>query len=362
MKTVMLLFGGQSSEHEVSCMSVKNVIENIDRREFNVISVGITKNGEWLVFEGDTSSLADGKWQQHTKGGSVVLDVVSPRKLILALAAQAGYDRVDLIHPVLHGINSEDGVMQGFLELCGIPYVGAGVLGSAMAMDKEISKIIFERENIPIGKYFCITRDMIESCPDVIRSKVDDMIGYPCFVKPANAGSSVGVGKVKNKAELIDVLKESGKYDRKIIIEQFIDGRELECAVLGNEDPKISGVGEVVPCNEFYDYKAKYFDDRSENIIPADIPAAISERIRDYSRRAFIALNCDGLSRVDFMLEKTTGELLINEINTLPGFTDISMYSMLWNEQGLSNTALITALYRYAERRFIDTRRSLKPE
>lgn len=365
MKNVMVLFGGQSSEHEVSRVSAKNVIENIDKDKYKVMPVGITKAGEWLPFDGDLALMPTGEWESYAR--EKIADFrpnivgISPKNMLLSLAQFFGESDVSIVHPVLHGINGEDGTVQGFLELAEIPYVGPSVLGSSIGMDKEISKIIFEKAGIPQGRYMCVYRHQLSDDKKVaeIIEKVHTYIKFPCFVKPANAGSSVGVGKATDEKELITTLKNAAAYDFKILVEQFINAREIECAVLGNIEPKASVLGEIVASNEFYDYKAKYVDNKSVCVIPAEISADVSQKIRKMACKAFKALQCDGLSRVDFFVEKETGEIFINEINTLPGFTSISMYPMLWKATGIGYIQLLDELYELAIQRMSASKREI---
>ena len=363
MKTIMILFGGQSSEHEVSRVSARNVLQNINTEKFNVVSVGITKTGRWLLYNGPINHMDNGDWQAFAEADAVNAmsqTQASPREFVLAFARAKGFEGVDAVFPVMHGINAEDGTIQGLLELCEIPYVGPGVLGSAMSMDKDISKLVFEKAGIPQGKYFCVTREAIkDSFTDVTTRVLTELGGFPCFVKPANAGSSVGVGKAKDSKELLSALAEAARFDKKILVEQFINGREIECAVLGNDSPVASPLGEIIAGNDFYDYSAKYVDNTSKCVIPAPIPPETALRIQEYAVRAFLALQCSGLSRVDFFLDRETGEIFINEINTMPGFTSISMYPMMWQEAGLSFKDLITKLIELANERFFQTRREI---
>lgn len=361
-KNVMVLFGGQSNEHEVSVLSARNVLENIDKEKFNVVAVGITREGNWLLFDGESDNMVAGVWEQHVKDTAVTDMVIkSPSDFILSFAKRGGMDSLDAIFPVMHGINAEDGTIQGLLELAGIPYVGPGVLGSSMGMDKEISKIIFEKAGIPQCKYLIAKRHQLSD--DVfIQQLLEDTarsIGYPCFIKPANAGSSVGVHKVDSEKNLLSALKDAARYDSKILIEEFINGREVECAVLGNNDAKASVLGEIISSNEFYDYNAKYIDNKSQCVIPADLTGETSEAIKDYAVRAFESLQCSGLSRVDFFVEHNTAEVYINEINTLPGFTSISMYPMLWGASGEEYADLITKLFELAIERYAENDRKL---
>lgn len=266
---------------------------------------------------------------------------------------------IDVVFPVLHGCNGEDGTIQGLFELAGIPYVGCGVLGSSVGMDKAYTKIIFEKEGLPQGDYLVFSRKQVYYQNEDVIKEVEAKLTYPCFVKPSNAGSSVGVNKATNREELIKALDIAAKNDRRILVEEFINGREIECAVLGNDNPIASEVGEIVSCNDFYDYEAKYqVGDSSRAVIPAEnLPLETIEKIREYAVRAFKCLDCAGLSRVDFFVHKTTGEIYINEINTLPGFTHISMYPKLWAQSGISYTKLIDKLIELAFERFEDSKR-----
>jgi D-alanine-D-alanine ligase len=333
---VAVLFGGQSSEHEVSRISAQSVLENIDRDRFAIKAIGITKSGEWLTYDGDISLLGTGQWEE----------VARKKCQGDAYTKLREKNSVDVVFPVLHGPNGEDGSIQGLLQLVDIPYVGCNILSSAVGMDKEFAKLVFNNAGIPQADYIKVMRSELEELKgemDELLERVSDKLGWPCFVKPANAGSSVGVSKVKDPKELFKALKFAAKYDSKILIEEFIKGRELECAVLGNDSPTASTVGEIIPSNDFYDYNAKYIDGKSGTVIPADIDERAMEQIRDYSVRAFKALGCSGLSRVDFFLEES-GRVILNEINTMPGFTSISMYAKLWEASGIPYKELITRL------------------
>lgn len=361
---VTVLFGGQSSEHEVSRVSARCVLENIDRKRFEVQTIGITKKGEWLRYDGDLELIASGEWEEYArkqlqqKAASDNKDNALKTPTCKDLIAFKDSGEVDVVFPVLHGPNGEDGSVQGLLQLAEVPYVGCGILASAAGMDKEFSKLVFQNAGIPQAKYIKVIRDEINETMTSIIDNVTEELGWPCFVKPANAGSSVGVSRVKKPEDLEAALKKAAEYDTKILIEEFIDGRELECAVLGNDEPAASIVGEILPCNEFYDYNAKYIDGKSEIIIPANIEPRLMDQIRDYAVRAFRALGCSGLSRVDFFLERNTNRIILNEINTMPGFTDISMYSKLWEASGIPYTQLITKLIELAIERFENTNRS----
>ena len=356
---VAVVFGGQSSEHEVSRFSAESVIRNINTDKYDVAMIGITKDGRWLPYDGPVGLIGTGEWQALAES-----NVKHKHALLTAgtAIAEVGKDdkKIDVVFPVLHGCNGEDGTIQGLLELAGIPYVGCGVVSSSLGMDKAYAKIIFEKEGLPQGKYLVYNRKEIEKNFEKICDDVNRVLAYPCFVKPSNAGSSVGVSKVRSAGELRAALGLAAKYDRRILIEEFIDGREIECAVLGNDNPIASTVGEVIPCNEFYDYEAKYLKgDSSQIIIPADLPAEVIERIREYAVRAFKALDCSGLARVDFFVRNDNYDVFINEINTMPGFTKISMYSKLWAASGLSYEKLVDRLIELALERFEENKREI---
>jgi D-alanine-D-alanine ligase len=363
-KRIAVIFGGQSSEHEVSRVSAESVIRNINTDKYDVVMIGITKDGRWITYNGPVDKLGTGEWQQiadtsnHTETNSLTV-TNSTRNVFKIAGAEKEGKGIDVVIPVLHGCNGEDGTIQGLFELAGIPYVGCGVLGAAIGMDKAYSKIIFEKEGIPQGKYLVFSRKQIANNMDEIFNKVESVLEYPCFVKPSNAGSSVGVGKAHDRSELINALEVAAKYDRRILVEEFINGREVECAVLGNDDPIASTVGEIIPANEFYDYEAKYIDNNSKCLIPADLPRETIEKIREYAVRAFKSLDCAGLSRVDFFVHKETAEIYINEINTFPGFTSISMYPKLWEASGIPYSELIERLIDLALERFEDNKKSI---
>jgi D-alanine-D-alanine ligase len=380
-KRVAIIFGGQSSEHEVSRVSAESVVKNINRAEYDVTMIGITRDGRWLTYDGPVEKLGNGEWQAIAESkaqkrlleesiskrvdakldevGNTALINSSVRNIFLAAGAEGGNIKIDVVFPVLHGCNGEDGTIQGLFELAGIPYVGSGVIGSAMGMDKGYAKIVFESEGIPQGKYLVFNRKQLVHSIDSVFSKVESTLTYPCFIKPSNAGSSVGVSKAHDREELEKALELAAKYDRRIIVEEFINGREMECGVLGNDEPIASIVGEIVPSNEFYDYRAKYIDNGSKAIIPADIPQETVDKIRYYAIKAFKALDCAGPSRVDFFVHKETAEIFINEINTLPGFTSISMYPQLWEASGVSYTELISRLIELAIDRHEDCKREI---
>lgn len=363
---VTVLFGGQSSEHEVSRISAQCVLQNINKDRFDIQTVGITRTGEWLKYDGDIELIGTGEWENAARS-QLLLENKSDKSITKAapscvdLVSFKGTDDqnigVDVVFPVLHGPNGEDGSVQGLLQLADVPYVGCNILASAAGMDKEFSKLVFQNAGIPQADYIKVMRNEIEGSIAFLIKKVSDKLGWPCFVKPANAGSSVGVSKVKEPEELEAALLLAAKYDTKILIEEFIQGREIECAVLGNENPIASTVGEIVPCNDFYDYNAKYIDGKSDTIIPANLPAHIAEKVQDYAVRAFKALGCSGLSRVDFFVDGE-GRVILNEINTMPGFTSISMYSKLWEASGIPYSELITKLIELAFEKYEQNTRS----
>jgi D-alanine-D-alanine ligase len=353
---IAVIFGGQSPEHEVSRTSAQFVISSINREKYDIEMIGITKSGRWLNFDGPVELISTGEWQayaeQKAEKSDQCIDILNK------LTVEDQEDKIDVIFPVLHGCNGEDGTIQGLFELTGIPYVGCGVLSSALCMDKAYAKIIFEKEGLPQGKYIVFSRGQIESDIDEALDKAEAVHAYPCFVKPSNAGSSVGVSKACNRDELAEALINAARYDIRILVEEFIDGREVECAVLGNDNPEASVVGEIIPCNEFYDYEAKYQSgDSSKIVIPAQLDEDISEKIREYAVRAYEAIDCSGLSRVDFFIQRKTGNIYINEINTLPGFTSISMYPKLWEASGLPNDQLVDRLIQLAFERHKNSRR-----
>ncbi len=386
-KRVAVIFGGQSSEHEVSRVSAQSVIENIDKSKYEVVMIGITKEGQWLNYEGPADKIGSGEWEklsltanqnqncitmtpaaeaEHSaadsssvSGAAQTGGVMTTSNTARGILGEDSRKPIDVVFPVLHGCNGEDGTIQGLFELAGIPYVGCGVLGSAVGMDKAYTKIIFEKEGLPQGDYLVFNRKQVNFQSEEVIREVEGRLTYPCFVKPSNAGSSVGVNKASNREELKRALDIAAKNDRRILVEEFINGREIECAVLGNDNPIASTVGEVVPCNDFYDYEAKYqVGDDSKIIIPAEnLPAETIQKIREYAVRAFKCLDCAGLSRVDFFVHKETGEVFINEINTLPGFTQISMYPKLWAASGIPYDQLINKLIELAYERFEDSKR-----
>lgn len=346
-KTVAVLFGGQSSEHSVSLVSATTIISNMDSEKYFIIPVGITKEGKWLIYNGPVENIKNGDWEKY--GTPAVLSPDAGMKGIIKIVGdKAKIIPVDVVFPVLHGAWGEDGTIQGLLELAKIPYVGCGVLASSVSMDKVYTKIICKDAGIPQANYTWVFASDIEK-EDTLK-RIEKEIGYPLFIKPSNAGSSVGISKATNRDELLRGLKEAARYDRKIVIEEFVNGRELECAVLGNEDIKVTRVGEILSAAdaEFYDFDAKYNNPDSKTVIPAPIPAEKEEEIRSLAKKVFKAVDGSGISRIDFFMDRESEKIIFNELNTLPGFTSISMYPMLWEEAGLPKKELIDELIELA--------------
>ena len=345
---VGVIFGGQSGEHEVSLASARSVMAALDPARYEVVPIGITRAGRWLTGAASRHLLASGDPADETEAVETAGTTLAPREERLPAAFTAVNGSVDVIFPVLHGPGGEDGTVQGMLELAGVPYVGSGVLGSAMGMDKIAMKTTFAQAGLPQCRWLAVTRHRWRRDPIGVQECVASEFGFPCFVKPANLGSSVGVSKVHRAAELPHALDLAATLDRRVIVEQAISGRELECGVLGNDEPRVSVAGEVVSHREFYDYEAKYTDGQADLVIPADIAPEIQTTMREIAVRAFLALDAAGLARVDFFLEAGTDRLLINEINTIPGFTRFSMYPKLWEASGLTYPALLDELIRLA--------------
>ncbi len=354
-----ILFGGRSGEHEVSLTSAASLLKALDSEKYEVVPIGITRQGRWLL-----GSAADKLLPGVLKNGKPVtpsVDPTGPGLIPLGLAARRAPSRrpaVDVVFPVLHGTFGEDGTVQGLLELAGIPYVGAGVLGSAAGMDKDVMKRLFRDARLPLVPWITILRGEWIEEPRRTRKRIEKEIGYPLFVKPANLGSSVGISKVRGPRELAPALNLAAKFDRKILVEHGVDAREIECAVLGNDRPQASVPGEVVPVNEFYDYEAKYLKEGSELIIPARLTKRQSATVRRLAVAAFQAVECAGMARVDFLMERKTRRIFVNEINTIPGFTPISMYPKLWEASGIPYSELVDRLIRLALDRHREKRRT----
>jgi D-alanine-D-alanine ligase len=354
---VGVIFGGKSAEHEVSLNSAQNVMRALDKNKYEVVPIGISKEGQWLLRGDPLLALTGGQTSlpQLLESGYQIVDDLSAGREVIPGSHAASLPDVDVIFPVLHGPFGEDGTVQGLLELADIPYVGAGVMSSAVGMDKVAMKDLFRSHDLPTPKYLVFKRHEWERTPDRVAETVAREIGYPCFVKPANMGSSVGVTKAHDATELAQALSEAARYDRKILVERAVpDAREIECSVLGNDEPIVSVPGEIVPGHEFYDYEAKYLDESSQLLIPAPIDPALAQHVRELSIKAFLALDCAGMARVDFLLSRTTGELYLSEVNTIPGFTRISMYPKLWEASGISYSELIDRLIELAVERHAD--------
>jgi len=391
---VGILFGGRSGEHEVSLLSAASVFNAIDKNKYEVVPIGITKEGHWVT-AADAERLLRGEFAHHEErhlragdpevtpaaavlangeavvvppepqqhGGSLTAFQTDAESHALTRRVSDRAINVDIVFPVLHGTFGEDGTIQGLLELADLPYVGAGVLGSAAGMDKDIMKSLFRAAGLPIVKHVTILRGDWEANPKNSEKLVASKLKYPVFVKPANLGSSVGISKAHNREELGPAIAEAAKFDRKIVIEEGVGGkkqkaREIECSVLGNDRPEASVPGEIVPSKEFYDYDAKYLDEGSELIIPAKLTKAETKNVQELAIAAFKAVDCSGLARVDFLMDPKTRKIYLNEINTMPGFTAISMYPKLWAASGLSYSRLIERLIQLGIDRHQDKKKN----
>lgn len=332
-KIVAVLFGGQSSEHEISRISASTIISNLSKEKYSVLPIYISKNGEWKIYDGPIENICNTDWETYSANAIISPDA-SHKGIIRIIGDKIRIMPIDVVIPVLHGKWGEDGTIQGLLELAQIPYVGCGVLSSAVSMDKLYTKIIADNINIAQAKYKAVYKYDIKNIDNICK-EIENELGYPCFVKPANAGSSKGVSKANNKEELVTAINNAFIYDIKAVVEENINGREVECAVLGNYDVKATNVGEVLSASDFYDFDAKYNNEESKTVIPANIPENISQEIRENAIKIFKALDGRGLSRVDFFIEDKTNKVIFNEINTFPGFTSISMYHMLWKDKGI---------------------------
>jgi D-alanine-D-alanine ligase len=364
-----VLYGGRSGEHEVSLASAAAVFANLDRNRYDPVAIRIEKDGRWALADRPPLAASAAEVIEHSRvesarqirsGREVHLVARPSEETILSIkrAPQATADapealvtglHVDVIFPVLHGPYGEDGTIQGLLELANVPYVGAGVAASALGMDKALMKVVFSAHGLPSCNWRLVMRHEWERRADDILRNLERSLGFPMFVKPANLGSSVGISKATDVEGLRRAIDLAGSFDRKVVVEAAVpNAREIECAVLGNDAPQASVPGEIVPSREFYDYEAKYLDEGSKTYIPADLPAATAEEIQRLSIAAFQAIDCAGMARVDFLLSRDTGEILINEINTIPGFTTISMYSKMWEASGIGYAALIDRLVELA--------------
>lgn len=365
---VGVVFGGRSGEHEVSLMSAMSVLSNLDRERYEVVPIGITKEGRWVVTGDPMRALTDGLPAGGPLRPVALLGDPAVEENLIDLPAVRGsaapvpspLPRLDVVFPVLHGPYGEDGTIQGLLELAGVPYVGAGVLASAAGMDKAVMKDLFVRNGLPVLDYVVVKRKDWREDPGSVVERIFSTLRLPVFVKPCNLGSSVGITKVRNRSGLAPAIDEAARYDRKLIVENGLENaREIECSVLGNDEPEASVLGEIIPSREFYDYSAKYIDGTSGLIIPADLEPGASDRIRDLARRAFLALDCAGMARVDFLVSRDASEVYVNELNTIPGFTKISMYPKLWEASGLPYSKLLDRLIELALERHEDIAQNL---
>jgi len=348
--SVCILFGGMSPEHEVSLRSAESVLNNIDQEKYNIFPVGITKAGDWILFGGeDYSMLPAGTWQTYEGNRRAAISPVRGQGLLSFEGDCVVRERIDVVFPVLHGENGEDGAMQGLLKLAGIPYVGPHVAASAVAMDKTLTKLVMDQANIPQAAWHLVRRGELENRMDHVIAALEGRFSYPVFVKPAGTGSSVGVSKAADRSALEAALLEAAKFDEKILVEEFIHGREIEVAVMGNDNPVASICGEIDSGAEFYDYEAKYITDTSTAYVPARIPEDVQEQVRELAVKGYKAIGCQGLSRVDFFVTYADNRIVFNEINTLPGFTSISMYPKLFAASGIPYTQLIDELLKLAQ-------------
>ncbi|MFQ6829791.1 MAG: D-alanine--D-alanine ligase family protein [Acutalibacter sp.] len=349
--SLAVIFGGVSSEHEVSRMSVTSILENLSNERYEVHMVGITKEGRWLLYTGPVEDILSGAWEQ----GPVTPAFLSPDPSVHGLVAlrdgKAETIHVDVIFPALHGKNGEDGTIQGLFQLSGIPYVGCDTESSAICMDKAVTHSLLSSADIEQAHYLWFYADRFDAAPDTIKNKIQARLDFPVFVKPSSAGSSVGVSKVERFEDLDQAIRKAAREDKKVVVEEGITGQEVEVAVLGNRDCDASIVGEIGASAQFYDYDDKYINGTSQLYIPARIPQEVSEKIRQTAVRAYRLLGCSGLARVDFFVTAGDNRVILNEINTLPGFTSISMYPKLWMAMGLSYGELLDKLIKLALQR-----------
>ena len=348
--SVCILFGGMSPEHEVSLRSAESVLNNIDKEKYHLLPVGITRTGDWILYTGeDYSLLPTGAWEHYEGNRRAAISPVRGQVLLSFEGDCVVREKIDVVFPVLHGENGEDGAMQGLLKLAGIPYVGPHVAASAVAMDKTLTKLVIDQAGVPQAAWQLVRASMLENRMDKIVETLEGRFEYPMFVKPAGTGSSVGVSKASDRETLVKALLAAGEYDEKILVEEFIDGREVEVAVMGNDSPVASVCGEIDSGAEFYDYEAKYVTDTSTAYIPARISEEVGEQVREYAVQVYKAIGCQGLSRVDFFVTRKDERVVFNEINTLPGFTSISMYPKLFAASGIPYGQLIDELLTLAQ-------------
>jgi D-alanine-D-alanine ligase len=360
---IALLFGGRSGEHEVSLMSARSVLSALDSEKYEITQIGITKDGVWIAGENLLDTMCKGQTEDENLNQVVIIPdqyhnriwkiQIEDNSWILEPLAD-----VDVVFPVLHGTFGEDGTLQGLLELADLAYVGAGVTGSSVGMDKGVFKDVMRANDIPTVESVIVLRSEVEMNTEAVICQAEDVGPYPLFVKPANLGSSVGITKCNNRADLGEGLMEAAAYDRRVLVERGLNAREIEVSVLGNDAPQASVPGEVLPSREFYSYESKYMDGTSSLLIPASLPEETTEKIRQMAVTAFKAIDCAGMARVDFFVEKATGKIYLNEVNTIPGFTSISMYPKLWEASGLTYTKLVDRLVELALERKADRDRT----
>lgn len=345
---VGVIFGGRSAEHDISVMSAKNILSLLSQAKYKVVPIGITREGNCLLVEDVARAIKKLERDRKLSFQDVIPpENIFPSEKIFSFIKQD----IDLVFPVLHGRNGEDGTLQGVCELADVPYVGSGVMASALAMDKAATKKILSAHHIPVVKAQVVARRRWEDSPEEVIKYVSDEIKYPCFVKPVNTGSSIGISKVQHQEELKEALTAAALHDRQLLIETAVEGREIEVAVLGNETPQASVPGEIVTSRPFYDYEAKYTDGCAQLSIPADLPARTTEKMQKFALQAFKALDCAGMARVDFFLSRS-GKIYVNEINTIPGFTSFSMYPQLWEKTGIDGESLVDKLIELAMERY----------
>jgi D-alanine-D-alanine ligase len=361
---VGLIFGGKSGEHEVSLASAQSVLHALDETKYDAVLIGVNKQGKWLTGGNPLMTLIQAaqspllKATNGANGANGTSAALVSHNATEMSTADAWNASVDVVFPLIHGPNGEDGTLQGLLELADLPYVGAGVAASAVGMDKALMKALFRNAGLPVAEFLVVLRHRWEREPEETIHEIETVIQYPCFVKPANLGSSVGISKARNWDELTQALSNAAWYDRKIIVERAVDAREIECSVLGNDTPMASVPGEVIPEREFYDYDAKYADTNTRLVVPAALTGEQVRTIQDLAVRAFQAIDGSGMARVDFFLDKRDGKILVNEINTIPGFTAVSMYPKMWEASGLSYPQLIDRLLQLALERHADKKRN----
>ncbi len=343
-----IIFGGRSAEHEVSLVSATSVIDALDKKRYEIVQIGITLDGQWISST-DALSILKIRKNINKQTQNIIIPDPNHRSLVKLFARKKNEEKLDVVFPVLHGTFGEDGTMQGLLEMANIPYIGAGVLASSVAMDKIVARRLYESAGIPVTHDIWFLWKDYQNSKIRIIEKIEKALLYPCFVKPANSGSSVGTSKAHNRRELLKAIKLAGEYDRKILVEKSVENaREIEVSVLGNDDPIVSVPGEIISSNEFYDYNAKYVDGKSRTEIPAKLPINIVKKIQEYAIRGFKAIDCSGMARADFLVESKTNNIYLNELNTIPGFTSISMYPKLWEASGIPYPKILDRLIELA--------------